>query len=379
MPTLHPRSGEQGQPVTIKHPSTPTPQSHWLDPHATAITVPDGELPATLNGVVLAPWHDHPTSADEWNALTNTTLAGQEPPLKKAPGMKLSAGVVVREPDGRFWVVAPTNRFGGYDWVFPKGTVGQGMSLQATALCEALEESGLRVRITGLLGDFARTTSVCRYYLAERIGGSPAAMGWESQAVALAPLETLPGLLTAAADQPVLAAIRQVLSEQNASAASTMLEHAAPPSFLESAASEYLGSPEVVTPIVAGFCQAVEQALKDEEYGKIKPEEFVAKVTALTRDTAAIFSGDHPDYKTIPGYHDGALRYKLMADLAPFWRVARSRWDDDPVCVLFEWLGVMMAEKLKETQGDEILFQVKFGPLMRYAVGVLLGVEARAR
>ena len=107
------------------------------------------------------------------------------------------------------WIVAPTNRFGGYDWVFPKGTVSPGMSLQATALCEALEESGLQVRITGLLGDFARTTSVCRYYLAERIGGSPAAMGWESQAVALAPLEALPDLLTAAADQPVLVALRK--------------------------------------------------------------------------------------------------------------------------------------------------------------------------
>lgn len=157
------------------------------------------------------------------------------------------------------------------------------------------------------------------------------------------------------------------------------LERAIPPSFAESAVAGFLGNPEVVTPIVAGFCQAVEQALKDRQYGKVKPEEIVEKVTALTRDTAAIFSGDNPDYKIIPGYHDSALRHKLMADLAPFWRVARSRWDDDPVCVLFEWLGVMMAEKLKETQGDEILFQVKFGPLMRYAVGVLLGVEARAR
>lgn len=379
MPILHPRPGEQGQPVTIKHPSTPTPQPHWLDPHATAITVPDGELPDALNGVALAPWRDHPTSAEGWNALTNAALAGQEPPLKKSPGMKLSAGVVVREPDGRFWVVAPTNRFGGYDWVLPKGTVSEGMSLQATALCEALEESGLQVRIIGLLGDFARTTSVCRYYLAERIGGSAAAMGWESQAVALAPLEALPGLMTAAADQPVLAAIRQILGEQRASAENAMLESAVPPSFFESAVSGYLGNPEVVTPIVAGFCQAFEQALRDKEYGKINPGEFVEKVTALTRDTAAIFSGDHSDYKIIPGYHDGALRYKLMADLAPFWRRARERWGDDPVCVLFEWLAVMMAEKLKETQGDEILFQVKFGPLMRYAVGVLQGVEARAR
>lgn len=207
MPTFHRCPGEQGQPVMIKNPSTPTPQHHWHDPCAVATTVPDGELPDTLNGIPLAPWHDHPTTADGWNALINYPLAQQESPLLKASGMKASAGVVVREPDGRFWIVAPTNRFGGYDWVFPKGTVSQGMSLQATALCEALEESGLQVRITGLLGDFARTTSVCRYYLAERIGGSPAAMGWESQAVGLVPQESLYGLLTAVTDQPIIAAL----------------------------------------------------------------------------------------------------------------------------------------------------------------------------
>lgn len=157
------------------------------------------------------------------------------------------------------------------------------------------------------------------------------------------------------------------------------LERAIPPSFSESAADGFLGNPEVVTAIVAGFCQEFEQALKDKEFGRLSPEAFTEKMERMTRENAAIFAGENPDYKIIPGYHDAALRHKLMADLAPFWRRARERWNDDPVCVLFEWLAVMMAEKLKESNGDEVIFQVKFGPLMRYAVGVLLGVEARAR
>lgn len=207
MPTFHPHLDEHGQAVAIKKPSTPTPMQNWHAPEAVATTVPTGELPDTLNGIPLAPWLDHPTTSQGWNALANSELAKREPALKAAPGMKTSAGVVVHEPDGRVWIVAPTNRFGGYDWIFPKGTVGKGMTLQGTAICETLEESGLQVRITGLLGDFARSTSICRLYLGERIGGSPAAMGWESQAVSLVPLDSLPNLLNDVADQPVIAAL----------------------------------------------------------------------------------------------------------------------------------------------------------------------------
>ncbi|MNN29036.1 hypothetical protein D3C81_1426240 [compost metagenome] len=68
------------------------------------------------------------------------------------------------------------------------------------------------MRITGLLDDFKRTTSICRLYLAERIGGSPIDMGWESQAVSLAPLAELDGLLNGAADKPVLAALKQAMA-----------------------------------------------------------------------------------------------------------------------------------------------------------------------
>ena len=33
--------------------------------------------------------------------------------------------------------------------------------------------------IVGVLGDFERTTSVARFYVAERVGGTPSRQGWE--------------------------------------------------------------------------------------------------------------------------------------------------------------------------------------------------------
>lgn len=170
-------------------------------------------MPAELNGISFAPWSDHPRTAAEWNAFDGLKPDLVEPTMKVTPGLKPSAGVVVLEPDGRVWLVHPSNGFGGYRATWPKGRVEDGLSLQATACREAWEESGLKVRITGPLGDFDRTTTRTRYYLAERVGGHPGdGMGWESQACSLAPLEALPDLLNGAADAPVLASLQQVVA-----------------------------------------------------------------------------------------------------------------------------------------------------------------------
>lgn len=83
--------------------------------------------------------------------------------------------MVTKETDGRVWLVGPTNQFGGYELTFPKGRP-DGNSLQTTALCEAYEESGLRARPLQHLVDVRRSQTYTRYYLAERIGGSPADM-----------------------------------------------------------------------------------------------------------------------------------------------------------------------------------------------------------
>lgn len=98
-------------------------------------------------------------------------------------------------------MVCPTNQYGGYEVTFPKGRT-EGKSLQAAALTEAFEESGLRVRLRRHLIDVRRTQTYTRYYLAERVSGTPAAMGWESQCVMLVPHAQLAALPLAEPDTP---------------------------------------------------------------------------------------------------------------------------------------------------------------------------------
>ena len=69
------------------------------------------------------------------------------------------------------------------------------------------EESGLRVRLLRHLVDVRRSQTYTRYYLAERVGGSPADMGWESQCVMLVPLSKLNGLRLKAPDLAVIQAL----------------------------------------------------------------------------------------------------------------------------------------------------------------------------
>ncbi len=211
MPIIHPRPDEAGKPVAIKYPSTPTEIEAWADPAAIATVVPDGQVPAELNGVAMTPWVNYPRTAEGWGYLDEINEDLDEPPME-ASGKKPAAGTVILEPDGRVWVVHPTNQFGGYQATFPKGRVDTGQNLQAAAIRECWEEAGLQVRLTGWLGDFERTTTRARLYLAERVGGTPAAMGWESQAVSLVPLSKLGGLLNGAADKPVLERLMQVVA-----------------------------------------------------------------------------------------------------------------------------------------------------------------------
>jgi hypothetical protein len=70
------------------------------------------------------------------------------------------------------------------------------------------EETRLQVRLRGFLADTLRTTSFNRSYLAERIGGTPADMGWESQAVQLVPRALLGQYFTHPNDQPLLQALQ---------------------------------------------------------------------------------------------------------------------------------------------------------------------------
>lgn len=211
MAALHPCADDHGVPVLIKHPTSPSPIEAWFDAKAVATVIPNGPMPAELHGVAFKPWADHPRTAEGWDFVEGLNEELVEPPLP-ASTKKPAAGVVVVEHDGRVWVVHPTNQFAGYASTFPKGRQDPGLSLQATALREAWEESGLQVRITGYLGDFERSMTITRLYVAERIGGSPAEMSWESQACSLAPVSRLGELLNNANDQPVQAALKEAMA-----------------------------------------------------------------------------------------------------------------------------------------------------------------------
>lgn len=66
MPVLHPRRDDTAQPVILATPSTSTPLACWDDTTAITRVVPDGPLPARLNGLALTPWQ--PPAAMGWES-----------------------------------------------------------------------------------------------------------------------------------------------------------------------------------------------------------------------------------------------------------------------------------------------------------------------
>lgn len=108
-----------------------------------------------------------------------------EPPMKLRQWQHPSAGVILIEPGNKTWIISPKNYFGGYRNTFPKGTPDKDEALQKAALREVWEETGMVAKITGYLGDVERSTSVGRYYIGERVSGSPAKAGEETHAVKL--------------------------------------------------------------------------------------------------------------------------------------------------------------------------------------------------
>lgn len=203
----HPRPGDKGEKVGIYHPHKESDAASWSDPEATATVVAGGDAPAELHGIPFKSWADAPTTLEQWADVPGQNDEVPEPDFECPDKLEPAAGVVIEEEDGRVWLVSPTNAFGGYRNTFPKGRADDGLHLQAVAIKEAYEESGLQVEITGFVGDFPRSQTYTRIYRARRVGGTPKDMGWESQAVRLAPKGALHLLLNGPADQPVRKAL----------------------------------------------------------------------------------------------------------------------------------------------------------------------------
>jgi ADP-ribose pyrophosphatase YjhB (NUDIX family) len=178
----------------------PTPPG-FADPNASLVfskTPGEGQAGAFLNGVPFGP----PSKPEFWKGHKEVDLG--ESPLVASQGKKPASGVIIVEPDGRMWLVEPTNHFGGYEHTFPKGKTEPGLSLQQNALKEAYEESGLEVEIVGHVGDFEKSTSTTRYYLARRKGGEPWKSHFESQTVKLVSPDEAKKLLNVKVDRDVL-------------------------------------------------------------------------------------------------------------------------------------------------------------------------------
>jgi ADP-ribose pyrophosphatase YjhB (NUDIX family) len=120
------------------------------------------------------------------------------------PHRKLCASSVERVPyKGKVWCPATTSgviyvrRNGKSSWsgnTLPKGGVDKGESMKQAAVRETFEETGLKVKI--LPGPHAYVGSgksaigpVSHFFLAVKVGGSPAAKGWETEKVRLVTFE----------------------------------------------------------------------------------------------------------------------------------------------------------------------------------------------
>ncbi len=177
------------------------PVSIETSPAGKLVFNPATGLPTSIprSAIPLEPWTDVPTTRKQWKA-GDKQLPNEPPPRDDIR----AAGVVILEDDGRVWVVAPTGGFAGMTNTFPKGrrdwdwdkSTRESWSLQSTARKEAYEESGLQVELTGFIADYKGHHTTTRYYLAKRIGGTPADVGWESQAVHLVPQDKVRSMMT---------------------------------------------------------------------------------------------------------------------------------------------------------------------------------------
>ena len=131
----HPELNTKGHKVPIDKPHQASDPISWASGDQVALVTPGGTLPEQLNGIPFAPWADIPQTEGEWENVDGQAEL-YEPPFHCPGHLGAAAGVIIKEQDGRVWIAAPTNGFGG-SYVFPKGRT-DGMSLQATAIKDGL-------------------------------------------------------------------------------------------------------------------------------------------------------------------------------------------------------------------------------------------------
>jgi len=86
---------------------------------------------------------------------------------------KLAVGTIIVDDSGRIVLVRRAIEPGYGKWVFPGGYVDRGEKVQQAAIREALEETGLNVRLDRLINIYSYTgrTPVIIVYSAKLLGG----------------------------------------------------------------------------------------------------------------------------------------------------------------------------------------------------------------
>jgi ADP-ribose pyrophosphatase YjhB (NUDIX family) len=277
-------------------------------------------MPAALHGIAFAPWDDHPKTTGGWDYVDGLMLDLVEPEMI-TKGKTPAAGVVIEEPDGRIWLVNPTNGFAGYTTTFPKGHADDGISLQATAIKEAFEESGLQVEIIGLHGDVERGSTMTRYYRARRVGGTPAAMGWETQSVQLMPQSGVHAAVNKAVDRTVAS-----LAGINAPAGLYL-------SVIKAKGSKpHLGDIDVVSGLVREFIKGVCDRVADANMGVMTGAQAAAQDQKACVRLAVIFLGKDPDYEGVGQWTDGGgLSSFMLKELSHVYSSAGSQEQRDKI------------------------------------------------
>ncbi|QLY33295.1 NUDIX domain-containing protein [Nocardia huaxiensis] len=126
----------------------------------------------------------------------------QDPNAPAANSVRPSAGAFVRQGDTVLLICRSDNG----NWSMPGGAHDPGESLSRTAVRETLEEAGVDIRLTGIVGIFTDPTHVIHYtsndevrqeftiiYAAELVGGEPTPSS-ESTRVEWVPIDRIPEL-----------------------------------------------------------------------------------------------------------------------------------------------------------------------------------------
>lgn len=132
-----------------------------------------------------------------------------------------SAGGLVLDSQHRAAVIGRTNAHGNLSWSLPKGHLEEGESLEAAAIREVSEETGIAGRVVAPLGviDFyftaegQRIHKTVHHYLLLAEGGELNSDDAEVDAVAWVPLDQLTDRLAYADERRLIARVPELLAD----------------------------------------------------------------------------------------------------------------------------------------------------------------------